>query len=177
MSVAAIVIDNFIEDYDVWEKIQSGISGYLNSSQYSENRTSLHSEINSWIKGKLTSLNLWQDSWENEISSFSSLNVLPKGLNVESADPTNGGYHREQGGYILYIHPVWESSWGGILKFKNCSIDKIEPKPNRFVWINPGVWHGIEVVDNGASTSRVTVVAWPTGTIEYPSADIVINTL
>ena len=96
---------------------------------------------------------------------------------MESADPTNGGYHREDGGYIYYIHPEWDASWGGQLKFKNCSVKDIEPKPNRFVWVNPDVWHGIDVVRHEAQTNRVTVVAWPTGTVEYPSADIVINTL
>ena len=165
MSTAAIAIDNFL-DVDKWNTIQSGISEYLNSPQYSENRTSLHTQINSWIKEKLMSLNL-----------FSSLNVLPKNLNVESADPANGGYHREQGGYIYYIHPTWESSWGGNLKFKNSIPDKIEPKSNRFVWVNPNVWHGIEVVNNLANINRITVVAWPAGSIEYDSADIIINNL
>ncbi len=49
MSVAAIAIDNFL-DTDKWNTIQSGISQYLNASDYSENRTSLHTNINSWIK-------------------------------------------------------------------------------------------------------------------------------
>ena len=108
--------------------------------------------------------------------SFSSLNSLPKGINVESSDPENGGYHIEDGGYIYYIHPQWESTWGGNLKFKGCDVDKIEPKPNRFVWVNPNVWHGIEVVDSSANTNRVTVVAWPTGTVEYANANVIINT-
>ena len=176
MSTAAIAIDNFL-DTDKWNIIQSGISEYLNSSEYSENRTSLHTQINSWIKEKLMSLNLWQYAWEDDIKLFSSLNVLPKNLNVESADPANGGYHREQGGYIYYIHPTWESSWGGNLKFKNSIPDKIEPKSNRFVWVNPNVWHGIEVVNNLANINRITVVAWPVGSIEYDSADIIINNL
>tara|TARA_B100001113_G_C20819583_1_gene496112 strand:+ start:64 stop:594 length:531 start_codon:yes stop_codon:yes gene_type:complete len=176
MSTAAIVIDNFL-DSSKWNYIQSGIGAYLNASEYSENRTSLHTEINSWIKEKLISLSLWQTSWEDEIKLFSSLNVLPKDINVESSDPTNGGYHREFGGYIYYMHPEWESSWGGSLKFKDCSVSKIEPKPNRFVWVNPTVWHGIEVVNNNASTNRITVVAWPSGTVEYTSADLIINTL
>ena len=174
MSTAAIAIDNFL-DSDKWNTIQSGISGYLNSSEYSENRTSLHTQINSWIKEKLISLNLWQSTWENDIKLFSSINVLPKDIDVESADTANDGYHREQGGYIYYIHPTWESSWGGNLKFKNCSLDKIEPKSNRFVWVNPNVWHGIEVVNNSASNNRITVVAWPSGTMTYPSADVIIN--
>ena len=77
MSTAAIAIDNFL-DIDKWNIIQSGISEYLNSSEYSENRTSLHTQINSWIKEKLMSLNLWQYAWEDDIKLFSSLNVLPK---------------------------------------------------------------------------------------------------
>ena len=175
MSTAAIAIDNFL-DSSKWETIQSGITDYLTTSDYSQNRTSLHTEINSWIKEKLTSLSLWQTNWEDEIPLFSYLNVLPKDINVESADPNNDGYHREQGGYIYYIHPTWDTSWGGSLKLKDCDADKIEPLPNRFVWVNPDVWHGIEVVNNSASNNRITVVAWPSGTMEYPSANLVINT-
>jgi len=176
MSTAAIVIDNFLTSSQ-WDTIQSSMSDHLNSSLYDESKDPLYVQVTAWIEEKLKELNLWQTSWADEIKLFSSLNVLPKGINVESSDPTNGGYHRESGGYIYYMHPAWESSWGGNLKFKNCSVDKIEPKPNRFVWINPDVWHGIEVVNNTASTNRVTVVAWPTGTVEYVGADLIINTL
>ena len=175
MSVAAIAIDNFLSTSQ-WDGIQSDISSHLTSPTYSESRNIIHTQINGYIKNKLQSLNIWQDAWEDEIGLFSSLNSIPSGINVESCDPTNGGYHREEGGYIYYIHPAWESTWGGNLKFKNCSVDKIEPKPNRFVWVNPDVWHGIEPVEATASTNRVTMVAWPTGTVEYAAADIIINT-
>ena len=94
MSVAAIAIDNFL-DTSKWNTIQAGISGYLNASSYSENRTSLHTDINSWIKEKLSSLGLWDNLWEDDIKLFSSINVLPKNINVECSDPTNDGYHRE----------------------------------------------------------------------------------
>ena len=176
MSTAAIVIDNFL-DSGKWNTIQSGISGYVNAPTYSQNRTSLHSDINSWIQGRLVDLKLWKSSWENEVKIFSSLNVLPKDINVESSDPTNGGYHREEGGYIYYIHPDWNSAWGGNLKLKNCSVANIEPKPNRFVWVNPNVWHGIEAVNDTANTNRITVVAWPSGTLDYAGANLRINTL
>ena len=174
MSVAAIAIDNFL-DTDKWNTIQSGISQYLNASEYSENRTSLHTDINSWIKEKLSSLGLWNNSWDDKIKLFSSINVLPKNINVEEGDTVNGGYHREDGGYIYYMHPAWNTSWGGNLKFKDCDAPLIEPKPNRFVWVNPDIWHGIEVVNDSASTNRITVVAWPSGTLEYSSADVIIN--
>ncbi len=175
MSTASIAIDNFL-DSDKWNTIQSGISSYLNVNTYTNIGDPLHSQIEGWIEEKLRSLNLWQEPWKDEIKLFHGINVLPEGINVESSDPTNGGYHREDGGYIYYIHPAWESTWGGHLKFKDCSVDKIEPKPNRFVWVNPDIWHGVEVVNNTASTNRISVVAWPSGTVEYSDADLIINT-
>ena len=174
MSVAAIAIDNFL-DSSKWNTIQAGISEYLNASYYSENRTSLHTDINSWIKEKLSTLGLWNNLWEDEVKLFSSINVLPKNVDVEAADTAHGGYHREDGGYIYYIHPAWDSSWGGNLKFKDCDSALLEPKPNRFIWVNPDIWHGIQVVNESASTNRITVVAWPSGTMTYPSADVIIN--
>tara|TARA_Y100000356_G_C11091786_1_gene199644 strand:+ start:40 stop:573 length:534 start_codon:yes stop_codon:yes gene_type:complete len=176
MSTAAVVIDNFLTT-DKWNSIQSGISDYINASSYKEERTDLHTQIHEWIESKLTELNLWQSSWKNEVPLFSSINVAPVGLNRESSDPSNGGYHVESGGYIYYIHPTWESSWGGHLKFKNCDVAQIEPTPNRFVWVNPKIWHGIGVVESGATNNRISVVAWPTGTLEYAGADLKINTL
>ena len=175
MSVAAIAIDNFLSD-EKWANIQSNISGYLNPSVYKDERDSLHEQINVWIEEKLRSLSLWQEPWSKEVSLFSSIISRPIGQNCESSDPNNGGFHTEQGGYIFYAHPQWDSSWGGNLKFKDCDVEKVEPKPNRFVWVNPDVWHGIEPVDSSANTNRVTVVAWPSGTVTYANATAIINT-
>ena len=69
---------------------------------------------------------------------FSFINTLPPNIDRESSGT---GYHIDFGGFIYYIHPTWDSSWGGHLLFQNCDVDKIEPKPNRFVWINPKVPH------------------------------------
>ena len=68
-----------------------------------------------------------------------------------------------------------DSSWGGHLLFQDCDVDKIEPKPNRFVWINPKVPHGIEVVNDTATHNRITIVGWPEGCVEYPDATQQIN--
>ena len=174
MSVAAIAIDNFLSDIQ-WSSIQSNISGYLDRSTYKDERDPLHELINVWIEERLRSLSLWQDPWSKEVRLFSSIISRPIGQNCESSDPNNGGFHTEQGGYIYYAHPEWDSSWGGNLKFKDCDIDSLEPAPNRFVWVNPDVWHGIEVVGSNAQTSRVSVVAWPSGTVEYPDASVIIN--
>jgi len=174
MSVAAIAIDNFLSDIQ-WSSIQSNISGYLDPSIYKDERDSLHKQINVWIEERMRSLSLWQEPWGNQIKYYSSMISRPIGQNCESSDPVNGGYHREDGGYIYYAHPEWDSSWGGNLKFKDCDVDLLEPTPNRFVWVNPDVWHGIEVVNSNAQTSRVSVVAWPSGNIEYPDASVIIN--
>ena len=45
------------------------------------------------------------------------------------------------------------------------------------MWVNPKIWHGIGVVESGATHNRISVVAWPTGTLEYPGADLKTNTL
>jgi len=174
MSTAAIVIDNFLPS-DKWNEIQWGIGSYFNTSTYTEVRTSIHTQINGWVEERLKELNIWQDVWKDEIPLFSSINITPVGIDRESSG--GSGYHREQGGYIYYLHPSWESSWGGHLKFKDCDVAQIEPTPNRFVWVNPDVWHGIEVVTSSATTNRITSVAWPTGTVNYASADLTINTL
>ncbi len=175
MSTAAIAIDNFLST-DKWDTIQAGVVDHLSLSTYSEVRSSLHTQISGWIEERLKELNIWQDSWKDEIPLFSSINITPAGIDRESSGD-GSGYHREQGGYIYYLHPAWESSWGGQLKFKDCDVTSVEPTPNRFVWVNPDVWHGIEVVNSSATTNRITSVAWPTGTVDYASADLTINTV
>jgi hypothetical protein len=171
---AAIVIDNFLSNSQ-WQYIQNNISDYLHNDQFLENRNDPYDQIIVWIKEKLKSLGIWRDHWNNTIDMWSYINSLPSGIDRESSS-NNGGYHSEFGGFVYYAHPSWDLSWGGHLKFKDCSTSQIDPKPNRFVWINPAVWHGIEVVNSNASHNRITVVGWPEGCIEYDKATIKINT-
>ena len=171
---AAIIIDNFLIE-DRWSFIQENNNQYLHNTNFVEDRGELYLKVLDWIKEKLKSLDIWRDHWENTIDMWSYINSLPSGIDRESSSD-NGGYHSEFGGFVYYAHPSWNSSWGGHLKFKNCSIEKIEPKPNRFVWINPAVFHGIEVVNSNATHNRITIVGWPEGCIEYPNASIIINT-
>lgn len=171
---AAIVIDNFLTD-EHWDYVQKNLREYLYHTSFVEDKGQLYSQIIVWIKEKLKSLDIWRDHWENTIDMWSYINSLPSGIDRESSSD-NGGYHSEFGGFVYYVHPSWDSSWGGHLKFKNCSVEKIEPKPNRFVWINPVVLHGIEVVNSIATHNRITVVGWPEGCVEYPNANIIINT-
>ena len=88
MSVAAIAIDNFL-DTSKWNTIQAGISEYLNAPFYSENRTSLHTDINSWIKEKLSTLGLWNNLWDDEIKLF-----WQGTANLSSASDPSKAYER-----------------------------------------------------------------------------------
>jgi hypothetical protein len=171
---AAIILDNFLSN-EQWSYIQSNLSKYFNTDIFLEDRDGPYDNSILWIKEKLKSLGIWREHWENTIDMWSYINALPPGIDRESSGGNNG-YHSEFGGFVYYIHPVWDPSWGGHLKFKNCDIDKIEPKPNRFVWINPAVFHGIEVVNSNTKNNRITVVGWPEGCIEYDKATIKINT-
>jgi hypothetical protein len=171
---AAIIIDNFLSD-DQWNHIQKNITSYLKSDTFVEDKGELYSYIIFNIKQKLKSLDIWREHWNSTVDMWSYLNSLPAGIDRESSS-NNGGYHSEFGGFVYYIHPTWDSSWGGHLKFKDCNISQIDPKSNRFVWINPAVYHGIEIVNTNSLHNRITVVGWPEGCIEYPNASIVINT-
>jgi len=171
---AAIVIDNFLSDED-WQYIQLNINYYLHSNEFIEDKNELYCKCVDFIKKKLKSLDIWREHWEYTIDTWSYINSLPSGINREISGE-NDGYHREFGGFVYYMHPSWNSSWGGHLKFKNCSVEKIEPKPNRFVWINPAVWHGIEIVNSNCLHNRITIVGWPEGCVEYSNATLIINT-
>jgi hypothetical protein len=169
---AAIVIDDFL-NAEQWQYVQNNLSKYIDNAGFVEDKGEPYPQIIEWMEEKLASIGMWQEHWSHMMRHFSYINTLPPGIDRESA---SGGYHSEFGGFIYYAHPSWDSSWGGHLKFKDCSVEQIEPKPNRFVWINPVVWHGIEVVNSNAQHNRITVVGWPEGCLEYPNATLTINT-
>lgn len=174
MRTAGIVIDNFLSE-DKWQEISSRVtsSNFLKTEDFKEWKDSFYEEVLNWISDRTKELDIWRPHWEHTIPMWSYMNSLPVGIDRESS---GGGYHTDFGGFIYYIHPSWNKEWGGHLMFRDCDVDKIEPIPNRFVWVNPVVWHGIEVVNGNAEHNRITVVGWPEGCIEYEEASIQINT-
>ena len=168
---AAIVIDDFLSD-DKWNWIQGNLEDYLNTTEFVENIHEPYRTSIGWIKEKLSSFDFYNEHWNVNLNSWSFINTLPPNIDRESSGT---GYHIDFGGFVYYIHPTWDSSWGGHLLFQDCDVDKIEPKPNRFVWINPKVPHGIEVVNDTATHNRITIVGWPEGCVEYPDATQQIN--
>lgn len=174
MRTAAIVIDNFLTE-EKWNYISNAVlsSDFLKTLEFKEWKDDFYSLVIGWIQERSKQIDIWKPHWEHTIPMWSYMNSLPPGIDRESA---GGGYHTDFGGFVYYIHPSWNESWGGDLKFKDCDVDKISPTPNRFVWINPVVWHGIEVVNGSAEHNRITVVGWPEGCVEYQNASIKINT-
>lgn len=174
MRTAAIIIDNFLSE-EKWEVITNTVSSsdFFKCENFEEWRDSFYDQVINWIEDRTKELDIWEDHWEHTIPMWSFMNSLPPGIDRESS---GGGYHTDFGGFVYYAHPSWNSDWGGHLKFKDCDIEKIIPVPNRFVWINPAVWHGIEVVNSNAEHNRVTVVGWPEGCVECDEATIKINT-
>ena len=174
MRTAAVVIDNFLSD-DKWNYISNTIlsSNFLKTAEFKEWKDDFYNQVIEWIQNRSKEIDIWKPHWEHTILMWSYMNSLPPGIDRESA---GGGYHTDFGGFVYYIHPSWNEDWGGHLKFRNCDIDKVVPVPNRFVWINPVVWHGIEVVNESAERNRITVVGWPEGCVEYQNASIKINT-
>lgn len=175
MRTAAVVIDNFLSE-DKWQTITNTVlsSDFLNIKEFNEYKNPFYQEIIGWILDKAKEIDIYQHHWEHTVPMWSNMSSLPPGVDREISGDS-GGYHKDFGGFVYYIHPSWNEEWGGHLKFKNCNVEKIVPVPNRFVWINPAVWHGIEVVNENAEHNRLTVVGWPEGCVETPHASQTIN--
>lgn len=173
MRTAAVVIDNFLAE-EKWNYISNTVlsSDFLTTTEFKEWKDNFYNQVIEWIEERSREIDIWKPHWEHTIPMWSYMNSLPPGIDRESA---GGGYHTDFGGFVYYIHPSWNESWGGHLKFKDCDVDKIFPTPNRFVWINPVVWHGIEVVNESAEHNRITVVGWPEGCVVTPHATETIN--
>ena len=174
MRTAAVIIDNFLSD-DKWNYISNTVlsSNFLKTAEFKEWKDDFYNQVIEWIQNRSKEIDIWKPHWEHTIPMWSYMNSLPPRIDRESA---GGGYHTDFGGFAYYIHPSWNEDWGGHLKFRDCDVEKIVPVPNRFVWINPVVWHGIEVVNENAEYNRITVVGWPEGCVEYGNVDIKINT-
>jgi hypothetical protein len=173
--IAAIVIDDFLSDEN-WNVIQKMLSKkyYLNSDFPTREKDDLWIFITQEIKKILIKLNVWENNWDVDLLTGSYINVTTPIINVELCD---NGYHQDDTGFVYYIHPSWDVEWKGMLKFKDCEIVEIEPRPNRFVWINENIWHGIGTFNTQALHNRIAVVgwSWPHKNIEGVNRTHIIN--
>jgi hypothetical protein len=173
--VAAIIIDNFLKSKE-WNYIQEILvkKYYLNSNYPTREKDDLWIYISQEIKKRLIELNIWESTWDIDLLAGSYINVTTPIIDVELCD---NGYHQDDTGFAYYIHPTWNKEWKGMLKFKDCEIAEIEPKPNRFVWINQNIWHGIGTFNTQSLHNRIAVVgwSWPHKNIEEVSCSYIIN--
>jgi Rps23 Pro-64 3,4-dihydroxylase Tpa1-like proline 4-hydroxylase len=174
---AAIIIDNFLSD-DKWNYIKNEVfnSNYIKCIHPTREKNDLWNFISQSLKERLIELNIWENNWDKDLLPGSYINVTTPSIDVELCD---NGYHQDDTGFAYYIHPSWNSEWKGALKFKDCLIGEVVPVPNRFVWINENIWHGIGMFNELAHHNRIAVVgwSWPHKNVESVDCDYTINTL
>jgi hypothetical protein len=175
MRTAALIFDNFLSE-DKWNYTQELLSKkyYLNSDLPTREKDNLWGFLSKEIKQRLIDLDIWENNWDIDLLAGSYINVTTPIINVELCD---NGYHQDDTGFVYYIHPSWNVEWKGMLKFKDCEMVEIEPKPNRFVWINENIWHGIGTFNTQALHNRIAVVgwSWPHKNIEDVNCPHTIN--
>ena len=112
MRTAAVVIDNFLSE-EKWNYISNTVlsSDFLTTAEFKEWKDDFYSLVIDWIQERSKEVDIWKPHWEHTIPMWSYMNSLPPGIDRESA---GGGYHTDFGGFVYYIHPSWNESWGVI---------------------------------------------------------------
>jgi hypothetical protein len=163
---SAILIDNFLEQskFDALsEKVSSSPEYYTTTVQ--DVRDALFQEAYGLVFERLKEIGLYQTHYADSVKLF--------GYN--QFRPANEGYgnfngpHFDHGGYVFYIHPHWDESWEGKIKFTNANEDQykngIYAKPNRFIWIEPGTYHDVSTTASNTTHARVANIAFLGGNI------------
>ena len=163
---SAILIDNFLEQskFDALsEKVAS--SPAYNTTTVQDLRDDLFREAYGLVFERLKEIGLYQTHFAESVKLF--------GYN--QFRPANEGYgnfngpHFDDGGYVFYIHPHWDESWEGKIKFTHAVEEQyqngIYAKPNRFIWIDPKTFHDVTTTASNTSHARVANIAFLGGDI------------
>jgi hypothetical protein len=163
---SAIIIDNFLpqEQFsDISLKVEKS-SNYTNG-QFAELRDELWEETYTLVFDRLKEIGLYQLHFDESIKLFGYNQYRPKNYGHGNMY----GPHIDNGGYVFYIHPHWDESWGGQLKITNAVEEEyrngIFAKPNRFIWIDPSTFHDVTSTSPNISHSRVANIAFLGGEI------------
>ena len=144
------VIDNFLSKdifYELSEQVQK--SKEYACGFFREVTDDLWLKTQTLVFDRLKEKGLYQDRFENKIGH---IHFRPAGDST-----TNTRLHCDNGGYVFFIHPDWDSSWEGqLIVDDQC----LFPEPNRFVWINPQVYHRVVPVGLNAEHCRVSNIAF-----------------
>ena len=176
---SAILIDTFLEQrkFDALSSKVAASSEY-NTTTIQDTRDALFEEAYGLVFERLKELGLYQTHFADSVKLF--------GYN--QFRPANEGYgnfngpHFDHGGYVFYIHPHWDESWEGRIKFTNADEKEyregIYAKPNRFIWIEPGTFHDVTTTSANTTHARVANIAFLGGNINIdPVGTTFINIL
>ena len=174
---SAILIDNFL-DQSKFDNLSAKVaaSPEYHTTTVQDTRDALFQEAYGAVFERLKEIGLYQTHFAESVKMF--------GYN--QFRPANEGYgnfngpHFDHGGYVFYIHPHWDESWEGKIKFTNAVEsqyrDGLFAKPNRFIWIQPGTYHDVTTTSSNTSHARVANIAFLGGVIHIdPSGTDFIN--
>ena len=166
---SAILIDNFLEQskFDTISAKVSASSEY-NTTTVQDVRDSLFVETYTAVFDRLKEIGLYQEHFleATKIVNFSYNQFRPANEGYGNFD----GPHFDHGGYVFYIHPHWDESWEGKIKFTNADEEEyrngIYAKPNRFIWIDQETYHDVTTTASNTTHARVANIAFLGGTWE-----------
>lgn len=158
---SSIIIDNFLPQ-NIFDDISSkviNVSNYKNN-EFAELKDELWIECYTAVFNRLKELDIFQIHFEESIKLFGYNQFRPS----DYGHGNTYGPHIDNGGYVFYVHPDWDESWGGQLKITKAVEEKyrtgIFAKPNRFIWIDPSTFHDVTSTSEYIPHARVANIAF-----------------
>lgn len=158
---SAVLIDNFLpqDQFDALSSKVSTTSQYLNN-EFAELKDDLWQETYGLVFNRLKELGMYQVHFEESVKLFGYNQFRPSNYGHGNMY----GPHVDNGGYVFYIHPNWNESWGGQLQIINAEEEEyrngIFAKPNRFIWIDPSTLHDVTTTSGNTKHARVANIAF-----------------
>ncbi len=158
---SAVLIDNFL-DQSKFNTLSTKVvaSPYYNTTSIYDTKDDLWKEVYTAVFDRLKEINMYQFHYAESVKLF--------GYN--QFRPANEGYgnfngpHFDHGGYVFYIHPDWDESWEGKIKFTHAVEEEyrngIYAKPNRFIWIDEHTYHDVTTTASNTTHARVANIAF-----------------
>lgn len=170
---SVILIDNFLPQ-NVFDNLAFKVSKAENytNGEFAELKDNLWKEAYTLVFDRLKQIGLYQEHFSQSIELFGYNQFRPKNYGHGNMY----GPHIDNGGYVFYIHPHWDDTWGGKLQItkavKQEYRDGIFAKPNRFIWIDPSTLHDVTTTSSKISHSRVANIAFLGGDIRIDPVGI-----
>lgn len=158
---SSIIIDNFLPQ-NTFDDLSSKVLNSFNykNNEFAELKDELWIECYTAVFNRLKELEIYQVHFEESIKLFGYNQFRPSSYGHGNIY----GPHIDNGGYVFYVHPDWDETWGGQLKITKAVEEKyrtgIFAKPNRFIWIDPSTFHDVTSTSEHIPHARVANVAF-----------------